>query len=403
MDTKFDPHNFSGMIKGMVQKVESNKYGLQEENRKLILEFYLHLRSQGYKDSRICKYLTMLKLIDKRITKPFNKLTKDDVKEFVIGIESADYSNWTKHDYKVVIRSLFKWMKGNNEFYPEEVNWIKVRLKERHKLPEELLTEDEMKRMFAASSEPRDRALVQCLYETGCRISELLTVQLKNINFDEYGAVLRVIGKTGTRRVRIVASVSSLATWLDMHPFKDDPDAYLFVRRHQRTNGNSKPFRYSYASKIIKDLAVAAGIRKRVHPHLFRHSRATALANRLTEAQMKEYFGWTQSSDMASVYVHLSGREVDDAILGLYGFRSEEKKKEIKQLICPRCALNNSPGSKFCTRCGYTLGADVAIVIEKEGMKANDLMNKLMKDPEFKEMMMKKILENGLEKNLSGE
>ncbi|MDO8554348.1 MAG: tyrosine-type recombinase/integrase [Candidatus Micrarchaeota archaeon] len=401
---KFDPHNFSGLIQGMMEKMETNKYGLREENRKLIMDFYLHLRSQGYKNSRICKYLTMLRLIDKRVTKPFDKMTKEDVKTFVIGVESTKYSNWTKHDYKVVIRSLFKWMKGNNESYPEEVDWIKVRIQERHKLPEELLTEDEMKRMFAVSSDPRDRALVQCLYETGCRISELLTVQLKNIQFDEYGAVLRVIGKTGTRRVRIVASVSSLATWMDMHPFKDDPDAYLFVRKHQRTNGNSNPFRYSYAAKIIKDLAAAAGIKKRVHPHLFRHSRATALANKLTEAQMKEYFGWTQSSDMASVYVHLSGRDVDDAILGLYGLRSEEKKKEIKLLVCPRCSLNGSPGSKFCTRCGYTLGADVAIMAEKECMDANNLMNQLMKiDPGFKEMMMKKIIENKLEKNLTGQ
>src|SRR3989338_11359541 len=150
MDMKFDPHNFSGMIKGMVQKLESNKYGLQEENRKLILEFYLHLRSQGYKDSRICKYLTMLKLIDKRITKPFNKLTKDDVKEFVIGIESADYSNWTKHDYKFVIRSLFKWMKGNNESYPDFFGerskkvWIKKRTR----------------RPLKGEYEPRDKTLI---------------------------------------------------------------------------------------------------------------------------------------------------------------------------------------------------------------------------------------------------
>ena len=345
---KYDPHNFGGLVEGMVAKLKANEYGVSDENTKIILDFYLDLRSQGFTDSRICKHLTMLRLIARRITKPFDKLTKEDIKQFVIDIESANYSDWTKHDYKVSIRSLFRWLKGNNETYPDEVDWIRVHVKERHKLPEELLTEDEMKRMVAASSEPRDRALVQCLYETGCRISELLTVQLKNLSFDDYGAVIRVTGKSGTRRVRVIACVQAIATWLELHPCKDNPDAYLFVRKYQRKE-NPVPFRYEYAAKIISTLADAAGIKKRVHPHLFRHSRATALANKLTEAQMKEYFGWTQGSDMASIYVHLSGRDVDDAILGLYGYRSGNKEIA-KLLTCPRCNLNNSPGSKFCSK-----------------------------------------------------
>ena len=392
---KYDPHNFGGMVEGMVEKFKTNEYKLSDENRKIILDFYLDLRSQGFKDSRICKYLTMLRQIARRVTKPFDKLTKDDIKQFVIDIESADFSDWTKHDYKVTIRLLFKWLKGNNENYPEEVNWIRVRVRERHKLPEELLTEDEVNQMVAASSEPRDRALIQCLYETGCRISELLTVQLKNVSFDDYGAVIRVTGKSGTRRVRVIASVQALATWIEMHPCKENPDAYLFVRKHQRSKSNPIPFRYEYAAKLVKTLADAAGIKKRVHPHLFRHSRATALANKLTEAQMKEYFGWTQGSDMASIYVHLSGRDVDDAIIGLYGLKSHGGSAEkLKQLICPRCNLNNSPGSKLCTKCGYALSIDVVLnneVKPKESDNAS-LLKILMKDTDFKELLLKKAL-----------
>jgi len=66
----------------------------------------------------------------------------------------------------------------------------------------------------------------------------------------------------------------------------------------------------------LKFLAMA----KKVHPHKLRHSRATFLASKLTEAQMNQIFGWKQGSDMPSIYVHLSGRDMDDAILGVYGF-----------------------------------------------------------------------------------
>jgi integrase/recombinase XerD len=62
-----------------------------------------------------------------------------------------------------------------------------------------------------------------------------------------------------------------------------------------------------------------AGITKKIHPHLFRHSRATYMANYLTEAQMNAYFGWIQGSDMPSICVHLSGRDIDDAVLKANG------------------------------------------------------------------------------------
>ena len=75
----------------------------------------------------------------------------------------------------------------------------------------------------------------------------------------------------------------------------------------------------------LKKIAKKAKIKKRIHPHLFRHSRCTYMANYLTEAQMNLYFGWIQGSDMPSVYVHLSGRDVDDAVLKANGITAKEE------------------------------------------------------------------------------
>jgi site-specific recombinase XerD len=73
-------------------------------------------------------------------------------------------------------------------------------------------------------------------------------------------------------------------------------------------------------------LAKMAKIGKNVYPHLFRHSRATHLADKLTEAQMKIYFGWSGRSDVPSVYVHLSGRDVEEAILKLHGVNTRREE-----------------------------------------------------------------------------
>jgi integrase len=166
------------------------------------------------------------------------------------------------------------------------------------------------------------------LYESGCRITELLQLQIKQITFDEYSPIIIVNGKTGTRRIRLIDKDGLLKTWLKANPFKDDPNAYVWVSiSNSREN---KPLEYHSIIEILQELAKKSNIKKPVNPHNFRHSRATHLAVKLTEAQMKQMFGWTQSSDMASVYVHLSGRDLDEPLLRMSGLLDKEEEEKDK-------------------------------------------------------------------------
>jgi integrase len=69
--------------------------------------------------------------------------------------------------------------------------------------------------------------------------------------------------------------------------------------------------------QIVKEYAHRIGITKRVYSYIFRHSRATHLANHLTEQQLKVYLGWAMASKMVAIYVHLSGRDMDNRVLEL--------------------------------------------------------------------------------------
>jgi len=60
---------------------------------------------------------------------------------------------------------------------------------------------------------------------------------------------------------------------------------------------------------------------------MFRHSQASRLANDITEAQMNEYFGWMQGSKMPTVYVHMSGRNVDQRLLEIKGVKTPAKEE----------------------------------------------------------------------------
>ena len=234
--------------------------------------------------------------------------------------------------------------------------------------------------MIQAAYNIRDKAMVALIYESGFRIEEILTLCIKHVAFDEYGAKIMGNGKTGMRRIRLVSSVPYLATWIENHPFRDTPEAPLWVKIHAK-NPDDIVY-YENALKIFKTLAKRANIKKRIYPHLFRHTRATQLANHLTEAQMDQYFGWIQGSDMPSTYVHLSGRDLDGKILELNGLKVEEKENEPTIKKCPRCEKMNPSTGKFCGRCGSPLDVDTAMKIDEKRIEIDNMMNMLMKKPE---------------------
>ena len=321
---KDEVHRYDKRIESLLRRIKNS--GIPEESKKNILDFYRECILRGYSKARTIKYLDTLERTARILGKPFEEATREDIEDLIAEIERRDYSDWTKHDYKVILRIFYRWLRKCE--YPEEVSWIKIKVKSTPKLPEELLTVEEINKLVNAAEHVRDKAFILTLYESGCRIGELLALQIKHVNFDEFGAVLLVNGKTGQRRVRVIASAPKLQQWIENHPLKDEPNAPLWVTIG--TNSRQKIWNYGTAREVLKKIARKAGIKKRVYPHLFRHSRATHLASHLTEAQMKQYFGWVQASKMASVYVHLSGRDVDKALLRLNGIEVEEDREELR-------------------------------------------------------------------------
>ncbi len=284
--------------------------------------------------------------------------------------ENAKYSAWTKFDYKRALRTFYKWLHGipwNENKFPELVDWISIKMSKRnHKLPSDLLTKDDIKRLVDAANNIRDKALIMTLYEGGLRIGELLNMKIKDVEFNGYGAKIKVNGKTGERVLLLISSTSLLASWLECHPFREDRDAYLWLGIN--ASNYRKQLKYSAIRSNLVKIAKRAGLKKRVNPHIFRHSRATELAKHLTEAQMCVYFGWEiGSSKMPGVYVHLSMKDIEDAILKIHGKKQVEEPNELTDKTCPRCKQVNSSISKYCSTCGLLLDEEQAINMVQVG------------------------------------
>jgi len=360
-------------------------------NKETIMQFADYAFSQGISTGRIIRYFFDLKTISRYLSKDFERANRDDIQVLLGNLErSGKYSRSTIRDLKLTLRKFFKWLRKTDAF-PEEVNWFKTHIKyEGIKNPEDMLVEAEIVRMIDSCSKFRDRAFISMLYESGCRIGELLPLQLNQVKLDAFGALLLVSGKTGFRRVRIIGSAPYLIEWLNKHPQKDNPRAFLWI------TSRDKRLSYGGVNEVLKKAAIRANVNKKVNPHNYRHSRASYLANHLTEAQMKEYFGWTQASKMAAVYVHLSGRDVDSALLKVYGIENNEQKQEslLKPRNCPRCGETNQATNKFCQKCGMPLGqAAISEIVQKdlERREADKVLDSLLKDDEFREMFVRKV------------
>lgn len=81
------------------------------------------------------------------LNKDFEKAAKQDIFELIQRLEAENLSEWTKHDYKVIIKKFYRWLREAEE-YPEEVKWLRIPWRKGNNiLPEELLTEEEVNKM----------------------------------------------------------------------------------------------------------------------------------------------------------------------------------------------------------------------------------------------------------------
>lgn len=370
---------------------------LTQQNKSKILKFLDYLETQDISLPRRIRYLQNLtKLATMLGPINFSDATKGNIESVILQSSRLELADDTKVLFKVMVKRFYRWLKDpNDEEYPSEVRWIRTTAKNNHKIvSEQLLTEEDIAKLIAAAERPRDKAFVSMLYDLGGRIGEVLSLQRQNLSFDQYGAIAVVDGKTGRRRVRLILSVPFIVEWLNDHPDKQ-PTAPLWVHNRQGCHeiGIVQVDYYS-ARKLLIRLGKRAGINKHVNPQMFRHSRATMLANHLTEAQLKEMFGWTQSSKMPGRYVHMSGRDVDDALLKVHGLKRksvESEKPRLTSIKCIRCDHVNLSENKFCSKCGMPLKIEAALEVEQQRKQADDIMDILFNDTEFREYFRSKL------------
>lgn len=149
----------------------------------------------------------------------------------------------------------------------------------------------------------RDRALFELLYAAGIRISELVKLDLDNLNLE--GREIRVWGKGSKERIALmgIPAAKSLETYIsDGRPLllRGKNTRALFLNR----SGGRLSVRY--IQKLVKNQAAKAGVSKRVYPHLFRHTFATHLLDGGADLRAVQELLGHASLSSTQIYTHVS-------------------------------------------------------------------------------------------------
>ena len=359
---------------------------LSPERRKKVEEYLRYLKAQGSSpNSIILKLNSILQLGTDG--KPYEELNEEDLASWVESLNRRGLKPLSISIYKSQVRTFLRWVHGVQRGEPSPPFLRVLRnVRSQKSLPREVLSPEDIQNLLRVSESLRNRALIHVLYESGGRASEVLNLRVRAVELDKLGAVIIVKGKTGMRRIRLIESVPDLQRWLAVHPERGNPEAPLFPSKRGdfMTVGS--------LNDLVKRMARKAGINKRVHPHLFRHSRATHLAKVLTEDQMRVFFGWTSTSDIPSIYVHLSGRDVDDALARLYGMGDGQKGR-----VCPRCGFLNPEGGLYCSRCSAVLSEVEAFRVEEEERKKEEVVARVVRKliESYPDILEKALVESG--------
>lgn len=248
----------------------------------------------------------------------FLEVEYQDIRLLYNFLEDKHYSKNTIARHISSIRSFYKYLSFNKIINNNPFNM--AHLPKKDKMLPKFLYYNELMEMFDSINldnfyGKRNRCILEVLYATGVRVSELVNIKLSDIDFDN--GTIKVIGKGNKERIVY---------------FLDYPKKYMldYIENGRNVMLNNKPCEYLFINKlgnklttrgvelIIKDIISKTSIKSNVTPHTIRHTFATHLLNEGCDIMsVKELLGH-ESLKATQVYTHITNEELRNIYLNCH-------------------------------------------------------------------------------------
>jgi len=267
VDKSIIREKFKDILKSYIVKPNDFTNGESDINQKINI-FISGKRLEGLSELTLSGYEIELKLFGKHIDKLVENITTNDIRMYLGKFNKLKTSSMSK---KIsILKSFFSWLR--NEEIIDKDNAYKIKTPKKEKRLPKALTIDELEMIREACVSSRERALIEVLYATGCRLSEVQKMNREDIDLQAMST--NVIGK-GNKERHVYFSFKALYHLKKYLLQRLDSDPALFVSE-RKPNGRLS------CRGIEREIKVIAGrseVKKNVHPHILRHTFATLLIN----------------------------------------------------------------------------------------------------------------------------
>ena len=237
-------------------------------------------------------------------------LSKTNIDNFFIDMSEFNYSSSTKKRMHSSIKNFLKYINENEDY--ESIDISDIKLKSSKKLPEVLSITDIENMINFYNHETyldsRNRTVIDVLYSTGCRVSELCDINISDIDLDE--KYLKLKGKGSKQRIVPIGSMlyKNLMQYLNVREtFLQNRGEPLFLSKSKNKLDRTAVFR------IIKKTAKNISIQTDVHPHTLRHSAATHMLEGGCDLRTVQEFLGHSSVSTTQIYTKVTKEFLEEA------------------------------------------------------------------------------------------
>lgn len=236
------------------------------------IKYYLGAkRIDGLSDKTLGNYRCNLEMFAARVNKSAAKVTTDDIRGYISYLDETRHLKDTSLQTHInTLRAFFGWLHTEERIKKNPMSKIKS-LKLDKKGARQALTVEKLERLRDACKTYREKALIEFLVSTGCRLSEIAQLRAADLNLADRS--VQVAGKGDKDRV-VYFSVRARLMVQEYIVQRKGGDG-LFVS----SKSPYEPLKPRAIQRIVRSLSERAGLEGRVHPHLLRHTFATHALN----------------------------------------------------------------------------------------------------------------------------
>lgn len=289
------------------------------ELTKEIKDFLLYLEKQrNYPLTTITSYGNDLAIYSDFIeckSINYKTISRDEIRSFLHFLDDAKFARSTISRILSALRHFYDFLEEKRIVEANVFKLIKNPKKEK-KLPN-FLQSNELEMIFESIELDtplgvRNRLIVELLYATGMRVSELCNLKIQDINFDD--CEIKVFGKGSKERVVLFGEYALKYLKLYLN------EARITLLKHKKSdalllNKDGNPLSTRSVEKIINKVVLDASLKHKISPHVLRHTFATDLLNNGADLKTVQELLGHESLSTTQIYTHITSERLRSAYL----------------------------------------------------------------------------------------